>query len=155
MLRAYLHSSKTSKGEASCRVADGAPRISHMFFVDDSYIFGRATPQEADNLLNLLETYEKASGQKVNIEKSSIFLAITLVWRHGLKCVGGCKWRRPQTRAHIWDFQTYWEERNQSCLVSLKRKSGRKFRTRKTKYYQKQEKKFSSRQWSKLYPIMR
>lgn len=58
-----------------CRVAIGAPRVSHMFFADDSYIFCRAIANEAHNILDLLSTFEKASGQKVNLEKSSLFFS--------------------------------------------------------------------------------
>ncbi|XP_062099802.1 uncharacterized protein LOC133805647 [Humulus lupulus] len=57
------------------QVARGAPKISHMFFADDSYIFCKAKFEEASHVLDLLHSFEQASGQKVNFEKSSIFFS--------------------------------------------------------------------------------
>ncbi|XP_062075810.1 uncharacterized protein LOC133779929 [Humulus lupulus] len=57
------------------KVARGAPVISHMFFADDSYIFCKATRDEAEHVLRLLTVFEGASGQKVNYEKSSVFFS--------------------------------------------------------------------------------
>lgn len=56
-------------GLAVCR---RAPRINHMFFADDSLLFGRANIQEAQALGNILHDYEIASGQKVNMDKSAV-----------------------------------------------------------------------------------
>ncbi|XP_062089022.1 uncharacterized protein LOC133795584 [Humulus lupulus] len=55
------------------QVARGAPKVSHMFFADDSYIFCKASTVEAHHVLQLLGVFEKASGQKINYDKSSIF----------------------------------------------------------------------------------
>lgn len=47
--------------------------ISHLFFfADDSLLFIRATEEEVDNVLDVLSTYEAASGQKLNMEKSEM-----------------------------------------------------------------------------------
>ncbi|XP_057432075.1 uncharacterized protein LOC130724818 [Lotus japonicus] len=53
-------------------VARGAPMISHLFFADDSLIFGRATAEEADCILKVIKLYEQTSGQLVNMDKSEI-----------------------------------------------------------------------------------
>lgn len=50
----------------------GAPSLSHLFFADDSVLFSRANLREASTLKNILQTYEKLSGQKINIEKSEV-----------------------------------------------------------------------------------
>ncbi|XP_019181988.1 PREDICTED: uncharacterized protein LOC109177141 [Ipomoea nil] len=55
-----------------CRVARGAPPISHLFFADDSLLFFRANRQEASDIKNCLQLYENLSGQKVNYHKSNI-----------------------------------------------------------------------------------
>ncbi|XP_019184779.1 PREDICTED: uncharacterized protein LOC109179736 [Ipomoea nil] len=47
-----------------CRVARGAPPISHLFFADDSLLFFRANMQEASEIKNCLLLYESLSGQK-------------------------------------------------------------------------------------------
>ncbi|XP_074328104.1 uncharacterized protein LOC141666017 [Apium graveolens] len=57
------------------RVARGAPSITHMLFVDDSYIFCKADTKEASRVVSLLQMFEKASGQKINEQKSSVFFS--------------------------------------------------------------------------------
>ncbi|KAF2287952.1 hypothetical protein GH714_003436 [Hevea brasiliensis] len=49
-----------------------APPVSHLFVADDNLLFGRATPDEADAIRSLLTTYERASGQQINMEKSEL-----------------------------------------------------------------------------------
>ncbi|XP_062102876.1 uncharacterized protein LOC133813856 [Humulus lupulus] len=57
------------------QVARGAPVLSHMFFADDTYIFCKATIEDAEHILHLLSVFESASGQKINYDKSSIFFS--------------------------------------------------------------------------------
>ncbi|CAL1371133.1 unnamed protein product [Linum trigynum] len=54
------------------KVAPRAPRISHLFFADDSYLFLRGSPQECEKLLDVLNEYEELSGQRVNLGKSAV-----------------------------------------------------------------------------------
>ena len=56
------------KGVAVCR---GALRVSHLLFADDSIVFCRASVEECDRLIKVLEEYEGDSGQKLNKEKNS------------------------------------------------------------------------------------
>lgn len=42
-----------------------------MFFADDCYIFCKADVEYASNVQNLLRVFETASGQQVNVDKSS------------------------------------------------------------------------------------
>lgn len=46
--------------------------ISNLCFPDDTLLFGRATMQEADEVLRILNTYARISGQIINLDKSSI-----------------------------------------------------------------------------------
>lgn len=57
------------------RIARGAPSLSHLFFADDSLIFCKANAGEARQIMRILEVYKQASGQVVNIEKSSLFFS--------------------------------------------------------------------------------
>jgi len=52
------------------QVARRAPQISHIFFADDSLLFARANPSEADCIMETLSKYQATSGQLVNLEKS-------------------------------------------------------------------------------------
>ncbi|XP_019150944.1 PREDICTED: uncharacterized protein LOC109147743 [Ipomoea nil] len=55
-----------------CRVARGAPAVSHLFFADDSLLFFKANIEEAGVIKQCLHQYERLSGQKVNYDKSNI-----------------------------------------------------------------------------------
>lgn len=55
------------------QVAHQAPVISHMFFADDTLLFCRATRNEAGAVNHIIKQYEKASGQRINMEKTDIF----------------------------------------------------------------------------------
>ena len=46
--------------------------ISHLFFADDSLLFTRANEDEVDKVLEILSTYEAASGHKLNMEKFEV-----------------------------------------------------------------------------------
>lgn len=57
------------------KVARSAPSISHMFFANDCYIFCKASDESVSHVLQMLDTFEKASGQQINAEKSSVFFS--------------------------------------------------------------------------------
>lgn len=61
------------------RICRKAPVISHMLFTNDSYVYCKATPNEGLKVLELLNIYEAASGQKVNTAKSSIFFSSNII----------------------------------------------------------------------------
>jgi hypothetical protein len=49
------------------------PRISHLLFADDSIFFSRSDERSVNALQRVLEIYCGGSGQRVNLDKSSIF----------------------------------------------------------------------------------
>ena len=57
-------------GFSLCR---NGQKLTHLLFVDDSLLFCRATEEECGKVLNILEAYESASGQKVNRSKTTLF----------------------------------------------------------------------------------
>ncbi|XP_074313486.1 uncharacterized protein LOC141648659 [Silene latifolia] len=54
------------------RVSSSAPVISHLLFADDSIFFIKASEEEATEVSNILGRYELASGQKVNLDKTTV-----------------------------------------------------------------------------------
>ena len=59
-------------GASICR---GAPKVSNLLFADDSLLFCRATQNEVEVIFGVLQTYANASGQCINLEKSSVFFS--------------------------------------------------------------------------------
>ena len=49
--------------------------MTHLFFADNSLLFYRANQNESQEIMHILKQYEVASGQRVNMEKSSIFFS--------------------------------------------------------------------------------
>ncbi|KAL0013273.1 hypothetical protein SO802_000342 [Lithocarpus litseifolius] len=56
-------------------ICNGAPKLSHLFFADDSLIFCKATLAECDSLQHVLKVYEEVSGQQSNRAKTSLFFS--------------------------------------------------------------------------------
>ena len=75
-------------GYSLCRQG---PKLTHMFFADDSLLFCRATMEECEKVLEVLNMYEEASGQKVNRSKTSLFFSksIPIEVKHGIKLALG------------------------------------------------------------------
>lgn len=61
------------------KVCRGAPLLTHLLFADDFFLFWRADNKESKNLNKVLKTYEKASGQSINLQKSEIYSSWTTV----------------------------------------------------------------------------
>ena len=60
------------RGVSICR---GAPRVTNLLFVNDSLLFCQATPKEGEVVEEILQTYERALGQSINLEKSLVFFS--------------------------------------------------------------------------------
>ena len=60
------------KGYALCR---NSPRLTHLLFADDSLLFCRATEQECNNILEILDVCGNCSGQQINQNKTTIFFS--------------------------------------------------------------------------------
>ena len=59
-------------GFSICR---GCPLITHIFFANDSLIFGKAMLEECAEIQRVLQVYEQSSGQQLNRSKTSLFFS--------------------------------------------------------------------------------
>lgn len=73
-LSALIWHYKTQRWIQGTKVCRNAPNITHMLFADDSYLYCRAN-EEILRVRELLKCFEEASGQKVNLMKSSVFFS--------------------------------------------------------------------------------
>lgn len=55
-----------------CRVARGAPAVTHLMFADDVLVLFKANRDEANEVKQCLKRYESASSQVINFHKSCI-----------------------------------------------------------------------------------
>ena len=80
LLCAKGFSSLLAKAEAENRlhgvsICRRALSISHLLFADDSLLFYKATQDEVHALADILQLYASASGQLINLDKSSIYFS--------------------------------------------------------------------------------
>ena len=51
------------------------PKITHIFFADDSLLFCQARMEDLQAIQHILSIYERASGQQINREKTTLFFS--------------------------------------------------------------------------------
>jgi hypothetical protein len=74
-LSALLHKVEQKGIITGVPTSPKGPRLSHLFFADDSMLFCRSNSVEWRRLIKILGTYEEGSGQKLNLNKTSIFFS--------------------------------------------------------------------------------
>ncbi|GAU25702.1 hypothetical protein TSUD_216310 [Trifolium subterraneum] len=72
-LSALIRQAEARKGLHGIKICRNAPTISHLLFADDCFLFFKATINEATVLKNILDVYEVASGQAINLQKSEFY----------------------------------------------------------------------------------
>jgi len=75
VLSALLHKAEQRGIISGVPTSPKGPRLSHLFFADDSMLFCRSNSVEWRRLFRILGTYEEGSGQKLNLNKTSIFFS--------------------------------------------------------------------------------
>ncbi|XP_075663425.1 uncharacterized protein LOC142633021 [Castanea sativa] len=72
-LSAPIHEVAQNQHLIGISICKGCPRVTHLLFVNDSILFYKASAGESQELKQILQKYEAASGQKINTDKSSVF----------------------------------------------------------------------------------
>ena len=60
------------QGVSICR---NGPKLTHLFFADNSLLFCRATSHDCQKVLEILSSYERVLGQKLNRDKTTLFFS--------------------------------------------------------------------------------
>ena len=74
-LFALLHCAAQRKAIKGVVASARGPIISHLFFADDSLVFGRATVSDATKIQRILKVYELSLGQQLNFTKTSLYFS--------------------------------------------------------------------------------
>ncbi|KAL6214415.1 hypothetical protein ACLB2K_013849 [Fragaria x ananassa] len=69
---ALLKKAESEKSLHGVSIARGAPSVTHMFFADDSLLFCDSSIQDCLKLKEIFAVYERASRQKISVEKSAV-----------------------------------------------------------------------------------
>jgi hypothetical protein len=70
-----LHNAEINDSIQGIKVCVATPSITHLLFADDSLILMKADVSNVACLQEILKVYEACSGQKINMEKSSILFS--------------------------------------------------------------------------------
>ena len=92
-----LHKAVQNRTLKSVATSAGGPTISHLFFADDSLIFGRAVIKEGEEIQQVLQVYEDSSSQQLNRSKTSLFFShnIDHNTKEAIKAMFGAQVIRP------------------------------------------------------------
>ena len=74
-LQGLLHKAEFDGAIRGVSICHNGPRVSPLFFANGSVIFYRAKQTECQVILDILATYERGSGQKINKDKTNLFFS--------------------------------------------------------------------------------
>ena len=100
------------------------PKLTYLLFADDSLLFCRATSDECSKVLNILETYEVVSSQKVNRSKTTLFLANPLLMVSDSTLNWLWAFQRLCSTKNIWAFHPLSEKERKQASIILKKGCG-------------------------------
>ncbi|GAA0170996.1 hypothetical protein LIER_25137 [Lithospermum erythrorhizon] len=67
-----IREAEVRKALTGIQISRDSPSVSHILFVDDTFISCQASATEGNEVMRILQDYKKASGQKVNLGKCSV-----------------------------------------------------------------------------------
>ncbi|KAK4278800.1 hypothetical protein QN277_016598 [Acacia crassicarpa] len=75
VLSIMISKSQIDRRLIGIKLSNGCPVLTHSFFADDALLYMRASHRNCTALANILDLYCAASGQVINLDKSSIFFS--------------------------------------------------------------------------------
>ena len=115
-LQGLLHKAETEGAIQGVSICRNEPRVSHIFFADDSVLFCRAKEVECQVIQNLLAIYERGSGQKINKDKTNLFFNSNT--HQDVQFNNSLVYLPSETLKNIWGFQPLWVEvKNKASLT--------------------------------------
>lgn len=113
VLSSLIYKAEKSDLIHGAKLSRGGPATSHLFFADESILFGRAREEEIRVIRDILGLYSEASGQRISLEKSEVAFSSNVT----------------EDPLNIWGSQRWWECQKRRSSDSLWKGSPRKRRT--------------------------
>ena len=126
-LQGLLHKVESEGLIRGVSICKNGPCVSHLFFADDSVLFGRAKESECQVILDILSIYEKGSRQKINRDKTNIFFSSNTF----LEC------HLLDNMRNTWGYRLLWVEQRNKVLFISRKEYGRGFKDGKKNSYHK------------------
>lgn len=117
------------------RCARNAPTITHLFFADDTLLFGQTDNTTCNIIREMLKKYEEASGQVINIQKSSITFSPNKSDELKTQVFSKLNMIQMSLMSNIWVSPLSLEETNKGYLMALEKKCGKNFRYGRANYF--------------------
>lgn len=114
------------KEVSGCSVGKGAPILTHLFFADDAILFGKATEENMYQLMEILNAYSKASGQRINLAKSGVIGGKFMDYRVKTKLAGILQMQLWENPGKYLGLPAEWSRSKTSALNWIKEKIEKK-----------------------------
>lgn len=114
---ALLKKAERNRLLSGVKIAKDSPTLTHIFFADCSLLFYKAIAGEARILMKIFETYGRASGQTINIDKSFVFFRKNTTQEEKQQVIRELKQMQVVTKVIPGTFIGYWQ--NQKPSVQL------------------------------------
>uniref|UniRef100_A0A2N9GXY5 CCHC-type domain-containing protein n=1 Tax=Fagus sylvatica TaxID=28930 RepID=A0A2N9GXY5_FAGSY len=132
-LHSLLQQAKNEGNIRGVSISRRGPKLTHLFFANDSLLFCKATTNEIMCIQDILTEYELALGQQVNRQKTTLFfskstprfiqdniqamLGVPIIWQYGKHLglpsfIGRAKYSNfAQIKERVWSKLKGWKEK--------------------------------------------
>lgn len=129
------HDVEASRSISDLRISKRGPSLSHLFFADDSLLFFRARVDEAHVIQNILQCSERASGQVVNFDKSTVAFSSNIDDQTQVSVSGVLQVRSTPCHQHYLGLPAFMPRSRVSSMKFIKDRVWRKIQSWKGKLF--------------------